>query len=226
MGDLLAAPADESVAHPKSDGWQQEEESSRRQSKKAQATLARTSKHAPAVQSSRHAVSRRRDIFEPAGSLKSRDPRFDPTVTASNADAAAVATANKNYSFLTSYQASEILGLKAQIQKSKDPDAIAGLKRQVMSLESKLRAAETQQRARDIVTRHKQNEKEAILSGHKSKPYFLKQSEIKREALAEKFEAMGKKARDKALERKRKRVKGKESKEMPRFRREGVPREG
>ena len=133
--------------------------------------------------------------------------------------------ANKNYSFLSSYQASEILDLKAQIKKSKDPDVIATLKRQVMSLDSKMRAAEGQQRERDIVKRHKQKEKEAIKSGQKSKPYFLKRSDIKREALAEKFDSMGKKARDKAMKRKRKRVKGKESKGMPRVRRERVPGE-
>jgi ribosomal RNA-processing protein 36 len=133
--------------------------------------------------------------------------------------------ANKNYSFLSSYQASEILDLKAQIKKSKDPDVIATLKRQVMSLDSKMRAAEAQQRERDIVKRHKQKEKEAIKSGQKSKPYFLKRSDIKREALAEKFDSMGKKARDKAMERKRKRVKGKESKGMPRVRRVHPPGE-
>jgi ribosomal RNA-processing protein 36 len=94
-----------------------------------------------------------------------------------------------------------------------------------MSLDSKMRAAEAQQRERDIVKRHKQKEKEAIKTGQKSKPYFLKRSDIKKEALAERFDSMGKKARDKAMERKRKRVKGKESKGMPRFRREQVPRE-
>jgi ribosomal RNA-processing protein 36 len=94
-----------------------------------------------------------------------------------------------------------------------------------MSLDSKMRAAEAQQRERDIIKRHRQKEKEAIKSGQKSRPYFLKRSDIKREALAEKFESMGKKARDKAMKRKRKRVKGKESKGMPRFRRERVPGE-
>jgi ribosomal RNA-processing protein 36 len=196
------------------------EDSSSVKPKKINATPGRTSKHAPAIQSSRHAVSRRRDIFDPPASLKSRDPRFDPTVTASNSDVSAVEKANKNYSFLTSYQASEILDLKAQIKKSKDPDVIAALKRQVMSLDSKIRAGEAQQRERDIVRRHKQKEKEAIKSGQKSKPYFLKRSEMKKEALAEKFESMGKKARDKAMERKRKRVNAKESRGMPRFRRE------
>ena len=218
------APDENTVSRLKSDR-SEHDEASQHKPRKINTAPARSSKHAPAVQSSRHAVSRRRDIFEPPASLKSRDPRFDPTVTASKTDASAVEKANKNYSFLTSYQASEILDLKTQIKKTKDPDVINTLKRQVMSLDSKMRAAETQQRERDVVRRHKQKEKEAIKSGQKSKPYFLKRSDIKREALAERFESMGKKARDKTMERKRKRVKGKESKAMPRVRRKRAPGE-
>ena len=195
------------------------------QHKRFTAPPGRTSKHAPAVQSSRHAVSRRRDVFEPPASLKSRDPRFDPTVTTSNADPTATDKANKNYLFLSAYQSSEILDLKAQIKKAKDPDVIANLKRQAMSLDSKMRSAEAKQREQEIVKRHKQQEREAIKSGQKSKPYFMKRSDVKKEALAEKFESMGKKARDKAMERKRKRVKGKEAKGMPKVRRERIPGE-
>ena len=222
--DLSATPDEDSTTQPNS-ARPEHGDVPVIKPRKAGTVPARTSKHAPAVQSSRHAVSRRRDIFEPPASLKFRDPRFDPTVTASNTDALAAEKANRNYSFLSSYQASEILDLKMQIKKSKDPDVVAILKRQAMSLDSKMRAAEAQQRERDIIRRHKQKEKEAIKSGQKSKPYFLKQSDIKREALAERFESMGKKARDKALERKRKRTKGKESKAMPRVRRDWVQEE-
>ncbi len=189
------------------------------------APAGRTSKHSPAVQSSRHAVSRRRDVFEPPASLKSRDPRFDPTVTASNTDQSAGDKANKNYSFLTTYQASEILELKAQIKKAKEPTQIAELKRQAMSLDSKMRSAEAKQREQEIVRRHKREEREKIKTGEKSKPYFLKKSDVKKEVVKERFESMGKKAREKAMERKRKRIKGKESKGMPRVRRERVPGE-
>ena len=89
-----------------------------------------------------------------------------------------------------------------------------------MSLESKIRAADAKQRENEILKRHKEKEKEAIRSGQKAKPYFLKKSDVKKEASAEKFNSMGKKARDKTSERKRKRVTGKESKGMPRVRSE------
>lgn len=180
----------------------------------------RSSKHAPAVQSSRRAVSRRISVFDPSPSLKSRDPRFDPLVQSSNADPNASTLANKNYSFLTGYQADEILSLKSQIKKSKSPDDVASLKRQLMSLEAKLRRAEALNREKEILRKHKAEEREAIASGAKERPYFLKKSNVKKEVLTQRFEGMSKKARDKAVERKRKRVKGKESRAMPWTRRE------
>jgi ribosomal RNA-processing protein 36 len=181
----------------------------------------RPSKHAPAVQSSRRAVSRRLDVFDPSPSLKSRDPRFDPLIQSSSAnDPTASIIANKNYSFLTSYQADEILALKSQIKKSKSPDDAATLKRQLMSLEAKLRRAEALNTEKDILQKHKAEEREAIKSGAKEQPYFLKKSDVRKEVLTQRFEGMSKKARDKAVERKRKRDKGKESRDMPWTRRE------
>jgi ribosomal RNA-processing protein 36 len=181
---------------------------------------ARQSKHAPTILSSRQQVTRKRDVFEPSPAVKSRDPRFDPTVQASNPDRNAIEKANKNYSFLTSYQAEEILDLKAQIKKAKDPDTVAELKHRVMAFENKIRAVEARQRTRGIETQHKQKEKELIRTGQKAKPYYLKPSEIKKLAETERLENMGKKARDKSMKRKQKREKSKESRQMPRVRRE------
>lgn len=180
----------------------------------------RTSKHAPTVESARKPVSRRRVIFEPPVAAKSRDPRFDPTVMASNRNSNAAEAANKNYSFLSQYQAEEILQLKSQIKKAKDPVAIADLKRQVMSMESKIRNADARQRELDIRRKHKEKEKEALRAGQKSKPYYLKEADVRRLAKEEKLQSMSKKARDKAEQRRRKREKTKESRDMPRVRRE------
>ena len=185
--------------------------------------ISRPSKHAPAIQSSRRAVSRRLEVFAPSPSLKSRDPRFDPLVRSSNADPNASEKANKNYSFLTSYQADEILSLKSQIKKSKTPEDAATLKRQLMSLESKLRRAEALNREKEILRKHKQEEREAIKSGAKERPYYLKKSDVKKEVVSQRLAGMSKKARDKAEERKRKRIKGKESRDMPWLRRERPP---
>ncbi|KAI9870177.1 MAG: rRNA biogenesis protein rrp36, partial [Watsoniomyces obsoletus] len=116
--------------------------------------------------------------------------------------------------------AEEILDLKAQIKKAKDPDLVAELKHRVMAFENRIRAVEARQRTRDIETQHKQKEKELIRTGQKAKPYYLKPSEIKKLAETERLESMGKKARDKSMKRKQKREKSKESSQMPRVRRE------
>ncbi|EHY56644.1 rRNA biogenesis protein rrp36 [Exophiala dermatitidis] len=181
----------------------------------------RTSKHAPAVESARKPVSRKRTIFEPPPTEKFRDPRFDPAVMSANRDRNAVEKANKNYSFLTTYQAAEILELKNQIKKTKDPEVVADLKRQVMSIESKLRNAEARQRENEIRRKHKQQEKEALRTGQKAKPYYLKEADVKKLAKQERLESMSKRAREKAEKRRQKREKGKDAKDMPRVRREG-----
>ncbi|ETN40113.1 uncharacterized protein HMPREF1541_04388 [Cyphellophora europaea CBS 101466] len=183
--------------------------------------ISRTSKHAPTVLSSRQQVSRKRDVFEPSPAIKSRDPRFDPTIMSSTFDKNTVDKANKNYAFLTTYQAVEILDLKAQIKKTKDPELVAALKRKVMSAEAKIRNAEARQRESKIVTEHNQKEREAIRAGQKAKPYYLKPGEIRKQAEEERVASMGKRARDKAEKRKKKREKSKDAKNMPRFRRDG-----
>lgn len=181
----------------------------------------RQSKHAPAISSSRQQVSRKREVFEPSPAIKSRDPRFDPTIMSSNYSNNAVEKANKNYAFLTSYQAAEILDLKGQIKKAKDPAMAAELKRKVMSVEAKIRSAEARQRESKIVKEHNQKEREAIRSGQKATPYYLKPGEIKKKAEEERVAGMGKRARDKAEMRKKKREKSKDARSMPRVRREG-----
>lgn len=180
----------------------------------------RSSKHAPAVESARKPVSRKRAVFDASAASKFRDPRFDPTVMSANRDRNAVDRANKNYSFLSAYQASEILELKAQIKKSKDPETVAQLKRQVMSMEANARNAEIRQKENEIRSKHKQQEKAALSAGQKSKPYYLKDAEVKKLINEEGLQSMGKQAREKAEKRKIKREKGKDARDMPRARRD------
>ena len=182
----------------------------------------RSSKHAPTIESARKPVSRRRIIFDSSASTRSRDPRFDPTVMSDNRNPAATERANKNYSFLSQYQAEEILALKSQIKKAKDPSVIVDLKRQVMSMESKIKNAEARQQENAIRKKHKEKEKEALRNGRKAQPYFLKEADVKRLAKEERLSGLGKKARDKADKRRQKREKGKDARDMPRGRRERV----
>jgi ribosomal RNA-processing protein 36 len=188
------------------------------------AKVTRQSKHAPTIQSSRQQVSRTRSIFSPPpATTKSRDPRFDPTVMSATLNKSAVSKANRNYSFLTSYQADEVLSLKQQIKKAgaaQDVDQQDRLKRQLMSLEAKLRNSERVAREEKVVAEHNAKEKAAIREGKKAKPFYLKPGEVRKQAEEVRKEGMGKKARDKAEKRRQKREKGRDSRGMPRVRRE------
>jgi len=183
--------------------------------------ISRTSKHAPTAMSTRNPVSRKRAIFSPPPADKFRDPRFDASVTADSrrGNTSSTQRVGQNYAFLSDYQAAEVLDLKAQLKKAKDPDQQAQLKRQVMSLEAKLRNAQYQRREAEILQEHKRTEREAIREGKKARPYYLKQSDLKKQIEQERQDAMGKRARDKSDQRKKKREKTKEARDMPRVRR-------
>lgn len=200
----------------------------------------RTSKHAPQTLSTRHAVPRKRTIIEPSPALKSRDPRFDPqTLHPGTSLDAESEKASKNYSFLTSYRQSELQTLQSQLKaiqnpqpnsnkKKKgsttappvvDPSTTATLKREIMSLTSKLATSESKTREKEILRAHKAKEREAIREGRKSQPYYLKRGDVKKEMEREKTEGMGKRARDKRDMRRQKREKGREGRDLPRVRR-------
>ncbi len=207
----------------------------------------RSSKHAPQTLPSRHAVPRKRTIIEASPALKSRDPRFDPTILRQGTASldAESEKANKNYSFLTSYRHSELQTLQAQLKAAQnlpssktkprtgkpstsaapppgasDPETIARLKRQIMSLSSKLATSEIKTREREIRRAHKAKEREAIRAGRKSQPYYLKKGEVRKEVEQERTAGLGKRAREKKEERRRKREKGRDGRGLPRVRRE------
>lgn len=206
----------EKVARPDNDKWTYDPSSRDKEQK-----VSRSSKHAPTIISSRNPVTRKREIFSPPPSAKFRDPRFDAAVTADSRRGNTSSThgASKAYAFLSDYQAKEILEMKAQMKKMKDPDQQAELKRKIMSTEAKLRNAETQRREAEILQAHKRKEKEEIREGKKAKPYYLKPSEVKKQIIQERRDALGKKARDKSDKRKKMREKTKEARDMPRVRR-------
>ncbi len=89
-----------------------------------------------------------------------------------------------------------------------------------MSLTSKLANSEAKTREREIRRAHKAKEREAIREGRKSQPYYLKKAEVRKEIEKERFEGLGKRAREKKEERRRKREKGREGRGLPRVRRE------
>ncbi|KAF2672023.1 DUF947-domain-containing protein [Microthyrium microscopicum] len=188
----------------------------------------RSSKHAPTSLSTKKAVSRKRDVVE-VRNPRLRDPRFDPT--AGPVDREKI---RKNYSFLDGYVDSEIKDLKTTLKNAKPPakgakkpkgkpglklteEDIAAIKKELVQKESKKASQEAQDKRMDVVREHKKKEKELVRQG--KKPFFLKNSDVKKQVLVKRFEGLSEGKRDKVIEKKRKRIASKERKDMPTSRR-------
>ncbi|KAL1952601.1 hypothetical protein VTO42DRAFT_4698 [Malbranchea cinnamomea] len=183
----------------------------------------RSSKHAPQVLSSKTPVSRKRVVVEALPAAKARDPRFDSLVLASSSagrgrDSAAQAAA-QNYAFLKEYREKEITELRTQMAKTKNAEEKERLKRTLTSMLDRQRAFERKEAEREVLARHKRRERELLREGKKSKPYFLKRSEVRKQVLKEKWEKMKGSERKKAIERRRKKLAARERKDMPPTRR-------
>ncbi|RDA85064.1 hypothetical protein CP532_3118 [Ophiocordyceps camponoti-leonardi (nom. inval.)] len=165
----------------------------------------RSSKHAPTEQSSKKPVSRLREIIADPR-RKARDPRFDPLVSRGDETKAKAA-----YAFLDEYRESEMKDLRARIKKAKNADA-DDLKRQLKSMESKMLARKKKEEEEDLLREHRRQEKELVAQG--KKPFYLKRSEQKKQLLTKRYEGMTKGQVDKAIERKRKKIAGREKKEL------------
>nr|POE93087.1 rrna biogenesis protein rrp36 [Quercus suber] len=122
------------------------------------ASTSRTSKHAPMSQTTRHQVTRKRSVIS-VPKRTSRDPRFDAL---SQRPTHAGAT-DKAYSFLRTYQESEIRDLGAAIQVSRNEEEKDALRRQMMGMQNRLRAKDAQQREQEVLRGHRKEEKERVL---------------------------------------------------------------
>ncbi|TKW59214.1 rRNA biogenesis protein RRP36 [Colletotrichum tanaceti] len=175
----------------------------------------RTSKHAPMEQSSNKPVSRRREVIV-VPKMEVRDPRFDPL-----SGPVDEAKARKAYAFLDDYRKDEIRELRGEIKKTKDAGKKEEMKRLLLSMESKIKTRERKQREADVISEHKRKEKELVKQG--KQPFYLKKSEQKKRFLMDQFAGMKKKQVDRTIERKRKKVVGRERKELDQLQRR--PRE-
>ena len=174
----------------------------------------RTSKHAPASQSSKHPVTRKRTVVD-VPKRTPRDPRFDAvshkTSTTNNG------SAEKAYNFLHDYQKSEIADLQSAVKLARSESEKSVLRRKIDSMQNRLKSHENRAREREIVRKHRKEEREKI--EHGKAPFYLKNSAIKEKALVEKFNSMKAKEREKTMQKRRLRESQKERKRMPEARR-------
>ncbi|KAK4199878.1 hypothetical protein QBC40DRAFT_77405 [Triangularia verruculosa] len=175
----------------------------------------RTSKHAPVEMSSKRQVSRRRDFLLDPTSTKpqARDPRFLAPSTMSATSKIDEIKARKAYAFLDEYREKEMQELRVAIKKTKNPEDKEKLQKALLSMESKKKAQERKDRAQKVLDEHKREEKELVKQG--KNPFYLKKSEQKKRVIVEQFKGMKKGQVDKAIERRRKKVAGKEKKLLP-----------
>lgn len=132
------------------------------------APKARSSKHAPAVQSSKRMVSRKRKVVDVKKPVF-RDPRFDNMGGAAPDEH----VLGNRYSFLNDYKASEIAELRGTIKKTKNEGEKERLKKQLLSMESQQKTRQAKEKQQEILRDHKQKEKELVKQG--KKPFYLKQ---------------------------------------------------
>jgi len=195
------------------DTWEDNEALERKAGRKDHRDFNRSSKHAPTELSSKKAVSRKREVV-PVIKRLFRDPRFE--ALAGPVDDSKVKAA---YSFLDDYREDEMKELKEAIKKTKDEDTKERLKRALMSMESKKKADLRKKKEQEILDRHRKEEKELVKQG--KKPFYLKKAEQKKRMLMDQYGNLKGKQLDRVIERRRKKVEGKEKKRMP-FARRGV----
>lgn len=137
-----------------------------------------------------------------------RDPRFDALTGPVDED-----KVRRAYSFLDDYREDEMKELRTAIKNTKDEDAKEELKRALLAMESRKKAQLRKDKSKEVLDRHRKEEKEAVRMG--KKPFYLKESEQKKRVLVEQFGGLKGKQLDRVIERRRKKVEGKEKKKMP-----------
>jgi len=201
-----------SKASKGTEDWGDDEAKERKEGRKDRRDFSRSSKHAPTEISSKKAVSRKREVVSVV-KRNVRDPRFEPL--SGPVDESKV---RKAYAFLDDYREDEMKELRATIKKTKDEEEKERLKRTLLSMESRKKAQERKKREEEVLARHKQEEKELVKQG--KKPFYLKEAEKKKRVLLDQYSSLKKGQLDRVIERRRKKVEGKEKKKMPFKRRE------
>jgi ribosomal RNA-processing protein 36 len=124
----------------------------------------------------------------------------------------------KAYGFLDEYREDEMKELKEKIKKTKDEEEKEGMKRTLESMESRKKAQARKDKAQEVLDKHRKEEKELVKQG--KKPFYLKKQELGKRVLVEQYAGLKGKQLDHVIERRRKKVEGKEKKKMPWARRE------
>lgn len=166
-GEVKPSKKQKGSENSKTKRQEREESEGEEDSDSDAAPHARSSKHAPAVQSSKRMVSRKRQVVDVKKPVF-RDPRFE-NVGGPRPDEN---TLSKRYSFLNDYKASEIAELKKAIKKSRNGDEKEQMRKQLESMESQMKTQQRKDEQQAVKREHKKKEKELIKEG--KQPFYLK----------------------------------------------------
>ncbi|CAK9781603.1 DUF947-domain-containing protein [Cutaneotrichosporon oleaginosum] len=195
------------------------------ESESEEENLSRSNKHAPVAMSSKKQVSRRRAVIDVPRSER-RDPRF----SALSAEKANPDVHAKRYAFVPELLEAEMKDLQAQLAAAKKAEKACKLvekprftaaredvERELARVRTRLDRARTEQREREVLARVRGEENARRKDGKGA--WYLKKSEKRDLLLQARFEALekegGKRAVKKVVEKKRKKVAGKEKKSRP-----------
>ncbi|KAJ3233252.1 rRNA biogenesis protein rrp36 [Chytriomyces hyalinus] len=184
----------------------------REETRKKKAEIAkRGSKHAPAEQTSKKPVSRRRDVVEIQKKEVYRDPRFNKLSGKFNEG-----LYKRSYGFLDDYEKSEIADLRVAIKKEKDADKRAELEMNLQRKVSKQISKEKEEKRKSIARQWKKAEMAAVKDG--KKPFYLKKADQEKLALYDQYKNLKSGSVDKFLEKRRKKNSASEKRFLPRSR--------
>ncbi|KAJ4700740.1 Ribosomal RNA processing protein 36-like [Melia azedarach] len=171
--------------------------------------VGRANKNRPMEVSAKKPVSRFREVVQ-APKRVVRDPRFESLC--GNLD---VEGFRKRYDFLFENNLpAEKEELKKQLKKTHDPNVIDELKKRISWIDKQLKFESTKSTDAAILAEHKKKEREA--AKHGKRPFYLKNSEIRKQRLVEKYnklKAAGK--LESFLEKRRRKNAAKDHKYMP-----------
>ncbi|EOA36210.1 hypothetical protein CARUB_v10010126mg [Capsella rubella] len=144
----------------------------------------RANKNRPVELSSKKPVSRYREVVH-VPKKEPRDPRF-----VSLGGQVDLEGFKKRYNFFFEDKLPvEREELKKQLKKAKNPEEVNRLKNELTYVEKMLKyEPSTKNKGAAILTEHKKREREAAKEG--KKPYYLKKSEIRKQALIEKYNTL------------------------------------
>jgi ribosomal RNA-processing protein 36 len=167
---------------------------------------------APQEMPTTRAVGRLRNVVGAVDlEARRRDPRFEAASGEFDAH-----HFERHFAFVDELRASEVSALRTELKRAADPEERERLRDLHARMRQQLSQRRQQKALADVLQRERRARREAVSAGRA--PFFPKRAEIRELAAVERFAAVeregGQRALNKLIERKRKKLQGKDKKRM------------